>query len=129
MDGCRPDQVEVAIAPDWLLELIALHSTQRNNPQIRPHKSHSIRSGNCQSSVKMARLLLEVIHPKFADDYHTWIFTGMALKYVSDSLLIDWDDWSQLSSKYIPGECAYKWASFGGQGISDRYLYYLAKLS
>ncbi|NJM63474.1 MAG: hypothetical protein HC849_30185 [Oscillatoriales cyanobacterium RU_3_3] len=75
------------------------------------------------------KLLMEVIHPKFADDYHSWLFAGMALKSTSSFLLSDWDEWSQQSSKYVPGVCQAKWISFKGSGITSRYLYWLAKLS
>ncbi|MFP4409937.1 PriCT-2 domain-containing protein [Coleofasciculus sp.] len=71
-------------------------------------------------------LLLEVIHPRFADQYETWIFIGMSLKYISQNLLPAWDEWSQLSPKYKPGECAYKWGTFNGQGITDKTLHYYA---
>ena len=127
LPDCRPDQVAVAVAPDWLSKLLKTSIRQQKYAQIQSLPSISL--GNCQTSPEMARLLLEVIQPQFADNYHTWIFTGMALKYVSNDLFLDWDAWSQLSSKYVPGECAYKWASFRGQGISDRYLHYLAQLS
>jgi hypothetical protein len=75
------------------------------------------------------KLLMEVIHPKFAGDYHSWLFAGMALKSTSSFLLSEWDEWSQQSSKYVPGVCQAKWASFKGCGITFRYLYWLAKLS
>lgn len=76
-----------------------------------------------------ALLLLEVIHPKFADRYDSWIFIGMSLKYISPELLPAWDKWSQLSSKYKPGECAYKWETFNGNGITDRTLHFYARNS
>ncbi|MGH2412184.1 MAG: PriCT-2 domain-containing protein [Microcystaceae cyanobacterium] len=43
--------------------------------------------------------------------------------------LSDWENWSQLSPKYTPLECTYKWESFPGSGITDRYLHDLAHLS
>jgi len=80
-------------------------------------------------TVEQAKLLLEIIHPRYADDYESWIFIGMSLKYISDSLLPDWEEWSQLSYKYQPEECKYKWESFRGVGITERTLHYYAKYS
>ncbi|MEQ8464212.1 PriCT-2 domain-containing protein [Coleofasciculus sp. E1-EBD-02] len=53
----------------------------------------------------------------------------MSLKYISPNLLPAWDEWSQLSPKYKPGECAYKWGTFNGQGITDKTLHYYARNS
>lgn len=45
------------------------------------------------------------------DDYDEWLKVGMALKHEGCSLQ-DWEEWSSSSSKYQPGVCASKWASF-----------------
>ncbi|MFB2877801.1 bifunctional DNA primase/polymerase [Floridanema aerugineum] len=130
-----PDTTPVAPAPDWVVELLS-------RPQVEPHPSQGFKTivpvcdrksiivapsrNTCATSITLARLLLEVIHPHYADNYQSWIFIGMALKYISHSLLSEWDTWSQLSSKYHPGECQYKWESFRGFGITDRTLHYYA---
>lgn len=49
------------------------------------------------------------------DDYHRWVRVGMALyhQYDGDSEGLDlWDEWSQSSAKYKPGEIARKWRTF-----------------
>ena len=74
------------------------------------------------TDIKAALTFLEVLHPSYADNYTTWIQIGMALKSVNPSLLEAWDSWSKLSSKYKPGECAYKWQSFRRSGITIRTL-------
>ena len=51
----------------------------------------------------------------------------MALKSVSEELLLEWDRWSQQSTKYKPGECEYKWDTFRG-GVTIGTLYYFARL-
>ncbi|MFB2917117.1 MULTISPECIES: bifunctional DNA primase/polymerase [Aerosakkonema] len=131
----RPDTTPISPAPDWIVQLLT-------TPQPKPHSSKELKTiipigdrksiivgpsrNTCTTSITLARLLLEVIHPHYADNYRAWIFIGMALKYISHSLLPDWDTWSQLSSKYQRGECQYKWESFRGFGITDRTLHYYA---
>ncbi len=133
----RPDTTPVAQAPDWVIELLIAPQAKTHKPRLREkvqwNDSQSIivasSKNTCATSISQARLLLEAIHPRYAEDYQSWIFIGMALKYISDSLLPDWDEWSQLSSKYKPGECISKWESFKGFGITDRTLHYYTKNS
>ena len=50
-----------------------------------------------------------------ADDYGTWITIGLALYAESGGCangLVMWDTWSASSSKYWPGVCAARWATF-----------------
>lgn len=62
-----------------------------------------------------------------ADDYEQWLAVGMALKSVDESLLTDWDSWSQQSPKYKPGVCEKKWKSFKSTGVSIGTLAHMAK--
>ena len=57
--------------------------------------------------------ILNCIDPSSCD-YTTWTMVGMALKHEGYSA-IDWDNWSSRdSSRYHPGECERKWATFEG---------------
>ena len=57
--------------------------------------------------------ILNYIDPSSCD-YTTWTMVGMALKHEGYSA-IDWDNWSSRdSSRYHPGECERKWATFEG---------------
>ncbi len=127
---CSPDMQEVAIAPDWLIKLMTKPSNRRVNfPTINTYKTTKYTHSCNKINITHALLLLEVIHPKFANNYHSWIMIGMALKYISQDLLWAWDKWSQLSAKYVAGECNYKWGNFQGTGISDRSLIFFANQS
>lgn len=55
---------------------------------------------------------LAQLAPWRADDRDAWLKVGMALKSLSPDLLDLWDEWSQQSPKYKPGECARQWHSF-----------------
>ncbi|MGM8213545.1 AAA family ATPase [Virgibacillus sp. W0430] len=59
--------------------------------------------------------LLEYVDPSYLD-YQEWVNVGMALKYEGYTAA-DWDSWSSRDgSRYRPGECFKKWASFEGSG-------------
>lgn len=49
---------------------------------------------------------------KLADDYDQWLKIGMICHAVGNCLFPIWEQWSQQSEKYEPGECAEKWESF-----------------
>lgn len=124
---CRPDETEVAVAPDWIVEQMSVPvKTQLHFPEI--DKSGQVSATPTNSDLAKALLLLEVIHPKFAEGYDSWLRIGMALKSVSPSLLPVWDRWSQLSPKYKFGECQYKWDSFRQLRTTIGTLYYFANL-
>ncbi len=63
--------------------------------------------------------LLKRLSPTRCDDYSEWIYVGMCLSELGDTGLKMWDDWSKASSKYEPGACEKKWATFKpGQGLT-----------
>ncbi|MBW4505530.1 MAG: bifunctional DNA primase/polymerase [Scytonematopsis contorta HA4267-MV1] len=98
-------------------------SCATNNLFQEPAKVSQIKTRTSfDTNIKAALTFLSVLHPSYADDYSTWVQIGMALKSVNPSLLEVWDSWSKLSSKYKPGECAYKWQSFRREGITIRTL-------
>ncbi|MBD2337496.1 bifunctional DNA primase/polymerase [Calothrix sp. FACHB-156] len=137
LPGCSPSERQIEIAPDWVIAQMLAKQEKTRKFNLTKEKynrrygvdryAHLIPS--IETNIQTALVLLEVIHPRFADDYHSWIQVGMALHSVSPILFKAWDAWSQLSSKYKPGECAYKWQSFNKTGITIRTLYRLANLS
>ena len=48
-----------------------------------------------------------------AVSYQEWVNVGMALKAEGFDCTV-WDDWSRNDSRYHPGECQRKWATFRG---------------
>lgn len=61
------------------------------------------------------------------EDYEQWLYVGMALHSVSESLLSEWDAWSRPASNYNEKDCATKWKSFKRSGKGIGYLGWLAK--
>lgn len=135
LSGCRPDQIEVAIAPSWVIEEMS-QPAKPPKTEYNKHNSSGATTPRTQPNppftdgdVETALLLLGIIHPRFADNYDSWVKVGMALKSVNPNLLSAWDAWSQLSPKYTPGECEYKWQSFRKLGVTIMILHRLANLS
>ncbi|NJN07525.1 MAG: hypothetical protein HC815_05860 [Richelia sp. RM1_1_1] len=117
-----PSVVDVAPAPDWVIEQMVQTKKPTNIPKTQLCTPQEESSGEIETALN----LLEAIHPKYTDDYHNWIRTGMALKSISNSLLPNWDRWSQMSAKYQKGMCTYKWSTFKNLRCGIRSLYYLA---
>jgi RecA-family ATPase len=69
--------------------------------------------------------LLEYIDPSTLD-YQEWVDVGMALKSEGYTAS-DWDNWSKSDSRYHPGECFKKWATFEGNGITGATITQMAK--
>lgn len=51
---------------------------------------------------------------RYRDEYDLWVQVGMILYRVepSEEMLLVWDRWSAVSSKYEPGACRAKWGTF-----------------
>lgn len=115
-----PQEIEIAIAPMWVIE-------QMLKPQPKPAPQLKQPSSSKWSSVDWALSYLNALSPYRADDYEDWLAVGMALHSADDSLLTEWDNWSQQSPKYTPGCCEKKWKSFKGDKKSLGTLGYMAK--
>ncbi|HEY9693712.1 MAG TPA: bifunctional DNA primase/polymerase [Oculatellaceae cyanobacterium] len=127
---CHPLECEIALAPDWLIGLMA-ESEQKVDTYQRCPQPPIPNSTNCSQSHANYRKIvlgLQQLHPSRADEYHEWIRIGLALRSVGDDLLPLWDWWSQQSPKYNTGECARVWNYFKPHCITLGTLFYLAKI-
>ncbi len=122
LPGRSPKQIEVATAPDFAIAqmLITPPSLKAQNTVVTYYPKSADREE------KRALHYLQKIPAHFADDYHSWLQIGMALKSVSPDLLDAWDKWSQQSPKYKPGECQWRWQSFKNLRSTIGTLYYFA---
>ncbi|MBE9190639.1 bifunctional DNA primase/polymerase [Gloeocapsopsis crepidinum LEGE 06123] len=114
---------EIAEAPLWVIEQMLIPQKAVNSEARKPLKPYS-------ASKDRQRILdaLYSLKSDRADDYEEWKNIGMALHSTGDdSLLWEWDKWSQQSSKYEDGECVKKWNSFNGSGINIGSLFYMAQ--
>lgn len=95
---------------------------QKGNTPVPPLKNSPI--GEKRDERNRTQQALSVLSSHRADDYHTWVEVGQALKAgFGDSGLPLWEGWSAQSPKYKPGECARKWNSFKGSGLTLATVY------
>lgn len=113
-----PDKVKIpTVSSLWVEYLRPKLKIQPQELKIQSNKHKTVEELVC------------AINPLYADIYDDWIRIGMALKDWDEGLLGVWDEWSRNSSKYKPGECAYRWSSFNGTGVTFKTVYYYAKIS
>tara|TARA_R100001224_G_scaffold35652_1_gene20211 strand:+ start:2165 stop:4771 length:2607 start_codon:yes stop_codon:yes gene_type:complete len=111
--------------PEWLMKGIAKKNMKQGVPQ-----EHATRivgpTFAINSLMSKDREIKEAIDAMWsypaevADNYEAWLMMGQCLHSVDESLLEEWDKWSQQSDKYKDGDCHRRWLSFskeGGRGI------------
>ena len=109
LPGKSPADIEVAIAPDWLVDLMRV--------PIRKTTVDVEGDPLLEGEHLKAKEALELIPVKVAEDYHEWLRVGMALKAVSERTEVDlfdeWVDWSeQAYNACTAAEYEAKWESF-----------------
>jgi hypothetical protein len=109
-----PADLQVADAPDWLLEPLIKPPTESPDTDYEPS------AGDAQRALE----LLQHIQPR--DDYDSWLSIGMALHSADPGLLDAWVSWSQGCSNFNEDECRAKWPSFKGRGITTGTLHWFA---
>lgn len=116
LDGSPFEGCPIAPAPAWLIEdaaeIVTLGLSGRG--YLPP--------------ARIAELRLALDHLDH-DDYHVWVKVGQALHSTEAEDAFDvWREWSQRSSKYRPGICERKWASFkAGGGLGVESIFHMAR--
>ena len=129
IEGCAIDEVDIAIAPDWIVEQMSPPNgrTSLSDP-LKYKKLFRPNSRERLTDIDYALSYLNALSSFRADDYDQWLSVGMALHSVDDSLLDEWDSWSNQSAKYKAGDCERKWRSFSRSGgVKLGTLAYMAK--
>jgi hypothetical protein len=116
LEGRSPAQVQVADAPDWLLEPLFKRPEEPVEADFAP------RSDDQERAIE----LLANIQPR--DDYDGWLTVGMALHSIDPGLLHHWIAWSRGCSSFNESECQAKWRSFKGRGVTIGTLFHYAGL-
>lgn len=73
------------------------------------------------SDITLASKLVQILNPKRADKYDSWLNLGFCLHNIDDSLLEFWIKFSSQSKKFKLGECEKAWTKFKniGYGIGS----------
>ncbi|QVL53476.1 MAG: DUF3987 domain-containing protein [Cyanobium sp. M30B3] len=116
LEGRSPAQVQVADAPDWLLEPLFKRPEEPVEADFAP------RSDDQERAIE----LLAHIQPR--EDYDGWLTVGMALHSIDPGLLTHWIAWSRGCSSFNAEECQAKWRSFKGRGVTIGTLFHFAAL-
>lgn len=106
--------------PVTLLEL--LKEPERNN--VMPIRQDIATPDITDEDATRARDAITYLDASMSND--EWVRVGMALYSVPGGFEI-WDEWSQRSDKYCPGEPARRWKSFQGTRIGLATLFYMAQ--
>lgn len=112
-----PAEIEMAPAPDWLLEPL-LHQEQ----DLEPVK---ITAQDAERAIKMLRH----IDPQQRTSYDDWLAVGMALHNTDPGLLNAWVDWARPMPNFNEAEHLQKWESFsksnrtGGRTIRSLHFW------
>ena len=81
---------------------------------------------NPKDDVSAAINYLNHMGASVAEEYHSWVKVGMALKAISPSLKDEWVRWSSQSTKAANTNFDEKWDSFKGSGVGIGTLWYYA---
>jgi hypothetical protein len=119
--GHSPDDIEPALAPDWLIRELSPSKHSKPGARIPSNSNSAIgTSHHCYPNIEVARMAVAALGAPRASDYDEWIDVGMALQSVDDSLLAEWIQFSRACpDKFREGECEQKWRSFTrGGGVT-----------
>jgi Protein of unknown function (DUF3987)/Bifunctional DNA primase/polymerase, N-terminal/Primase C terminal 2 (PriCT-2) len=128
VEGCAIDEVEIAIAPPWVIEQMLIEPELPTTQPSLFSERQNFTKYKQWTDIDFAISYLNALSKYRADDYDEWLTVGMALHSVDDSLVFEWDKWSTQSAKYRPGDCEKKWRSFSPNGgVSLGTLSHMAK--
>jgi P4 family phage/plasmid primase-like protien len=82
----------------------------RRNPHMQDAEASGARRHATTDDYEMARRLCPLLDAERADDYTSWIKTGLCLHNIDDRLLIEWVAFSQQSAKFEQGMCENLWS-------------------
>ena len=116
---CSPQEVDVAEAPEWLLE--ALLETDSSLPKNSPKPQKDLSDAEQEHNRQKALTALKCLRPADFEDYDNWLMVGMTLHSVDEGLLNAWVEWSRPMSNFDEEEHLQKWDSFSekepGEGV------------
>lgn len=111
-------------AIDWLArEYLDAAKTDPKAAKLkrqRPQRLHN-------DDREVARSVSSLLSRSRADEYHEWIRVGLALKAIGDDMFMEWDQFSQRSSKYDAEVVRRKWGTLKPRRASAAWLVAMAR--
>ena len=110
-------------SPSVIREDVSIESTQSTTSMDTIVEDDTF----CIDTCTKVKSLLNMLSDKRVEDEPLWIRVGWCLRNINTAFLPLWDEWSQRSSKYSPGECEKRWKRFKPMGFKMNSLCYWAK--
>lgn len=89
-------------------------------------QSETIEENTCPNFDQICSLV-DILSEERASNYNDWMRLGWCLRNIDHRLLSKWDQFSQKSPKYKPGECDNLWRHMritkGGLGVGTMYMW------
>ena len=133
----RSTHTPLSYAPDKIEEIdeyirVILPTTMNRrkdklHQQIFGTTINLIRTSVSDDELEMAKKLVNCLNKGRADNYEDWIKLGWTLRNIDDRLLKTWVDFSQVSTKYVSGECEKLWGRMRMDTLGIGSLHYWAK--
>ena len=133
----RTNEIPIPYNPDKEDEIdeyvrIILPSTinrrkDKLHQQIFATAATIFRANVSDEELDMAKQLVSCLNKNRAENYEDWIKLGWTLRNIDDRLLRTWVDFSQVSSKYVSGECEKLWSRMRMDTLGIGSLHYWAK--
>ena len=95
--------------------------------QIFGNAINLIKTSVCEEELDIARRLVKCLNKARAENYEDWIKVGWTLRNIDYRLLENWVEFSQVSNKYVSGECEKLWDRMRIDTLSMGTLRYWAK--
>uniref|UniRef100_A0A6C0CS02 SF3 helicase domain-containing protein n=1 Tax=viral metagenome TaxID=1070528 RepID=A0A6C0CS02_9ZZZZ len=95
--------------------------------QIFGNAINLIKTTICDEELDIARRLVKCLNKARAENYEDWIKVGWTLRNIDYRLLENWVMFSQVSNKYVSGECEKLWDHMRIDTLSMGTLRYWAK--
>lgn len=95
--------------------------------QVFGNSINLIRTYVSDEELEISQRLVKCLNKSRAENYEEWIKVGWTLRNIDSRLLTSWIEFSEVSNKYISGECEKIWDRMRSDTLSMGTLRYWAK--
>jgi P4 family phage/plasmid primase-like protien len=131
MGSCIPYLPEKVEEIDEYVRVILPMTLNRRkdklHQQIFGNTINLTRTHVSDEELEMVNKLVKCLNKSRAENYEDWIKVGWTLRNIDNRLLKSWIEFSQISSKYVSGECEKLWDKMKLDTLGIGSLHYWAK--